>query len=172
MGIYIYSLRARTVQLSIGGSKVTAHTYKYAYKQYSMWKGDYGYNSYKLTETNTERNAHSAMGNRTVVPYIIIDNDIPSLKGLDGATVYANVTAPLWWDCEKFPGDIVGWVKRVGRSFVLTDRTEWSTGSQCERNGEWRNVRTRSIMIDGKYEYQVEDLGPVKNPTTSGVVTT
>jgi hypothetical protein len=171
MGIYIYSLRAKTVQLTVGGANVTAHTYKYAYKSSSIWRGDYGYNGYKLTEANTERNAHMAMGTRTVVPYVIIDNDIKGDK-LDGATVYANVTSPLWWDCDKFPGDVAGWIKRVGRSYVLTDRTEWSTGTQSYGDGVWVNVRTRGIMIDGKCEYQTENLGPVKNPTTSGVVTT
>jgi hypothetical protein len=156
MGIYIYSLRSRTVQLAVNGAKVSAHLYSYAYRHSSMWKGDYGYNGYKLTEANTERNAHNVMGKGATVPYVIV-GDFKDKGGIEGDTVYANVTAPIWYDTDRFPGTIIGWVQKVGRGYVLADRTTWSE-ARALRDGVWVPIRTRIIMIDGKDVYQSEDL--------------
>jgi hypothetical protein len=166
MGVYIYSIRAKTVQLAVSGTKVSAHLYSYAYRLTSMWRGDYGYSGYKLTESNTERNALSAFyGNSTIavrktVPYVIV-GDLKERGGLEGSSVYADVTAPIWYDTDKFPGTLVGWVRKVGRGYQLADRTEWSEGTKSHRDGVWVPVRTRSIMIDGKATYQSEDIVPV-----------
>jgi hypothetical protein len=120
-----------------------------------MWKGDYGYNSYHLTERNTERHAENVFGVRPSVPYVII-GDIK--QGLDGSSVYANVTKPVWYDTDKFPGTLIGWVRKVGKSYQLADRTEWSKGTKSLRGDVWVPVRTRSVMIDGKAVYQSEDI--------------
>lgn len=159
MGIYIYSLRAKTVQLDVSGTKVPVHLYSYAYRYSSMWRGDYGYTGYKLTEANTERHAHNVMGDRTTIPYVIV-GDFKDRGGIEGATVYANVTSPVWFDTDKFPGTVAGWVRKVGKGYVLADRTEWQGNTKAHRDGVWVPVRTRSIMIDGKATYQSEDLEP------------
>lgn len=158
MGVYIYSLRAKTVSLIVSGTKVSAHLYSYAYRYSSMWRGDYGYNSYKLTESNTERNAANVLGPCPSVPYVIV-GDLKERGGLDGSTVYADVTKPVWYDTDKFPGTLVGWVRKVGKSYQLSDRTQWSEGTKALRGDEWIPIRTRSIMIDGKATYQSVDIG-------------
>jgi hypothetical protein len=154
MGVYIYSLRAKTLPLLVSGTKVSAHLYSYAYRYTSMWRGDYGYNSYKLTESNTERHAANVFGVGPV-PFVIV-GDIKD--GLDGHSVYADVTKPVWYDTDKFPGTLIGWVQKVGKSYQLADRTEWSKGTKELRGDAWVPIRTRSIMIDGKATYQSEDI--------------
>lgn len=165
MGIYIYSLRAKTVQLAVSGTKVSAHLYSYAYRYSSMWRGDYGYNAHKLVEANTQRHAENVFGVRPSalcpdeagcfgVPYVII-GDLK--QGLDGSSVYANVTAPIWYDTDKFPGTPVGWVQKVGKSYALADRTEWSKGTKALRGDAWVPIRTRSVMVDGRATYESVD---------------
>src|SRR3954463_12446809 len=110
MGIYIYSIRAKTVPLIVSGIKTSAHLYSYAYNYRSMWRGDQGYNSYKMTESNTKRNAETVFGIRKSVPFVIVGD---TKTGLDQCTVYADVTKPIWCDTEKFPGTVIGWVKKI-----------------------------------------------------------
>lgn len=155
MGIYIYSLRAKTVPLFVSGIKTSAHLYSYAYRHTSIWRGDYGYNSYKLTESNTSRNAKMAFGDRKSVPFVIVGE---LNTGLDQCTVYADVTKPIWYDTDKFPGTVIGWVKKVGTQYHLADRTDWSKGTKTLRDGVWVPIQTRMIMIDGVATYQSEDL--------------
>jgi hypothetical protein len=156
MGTYIYSLRAKALPLVVdtAGTIVTAHLYSYAYRYTSMWRGDYGYNSYKLTEANAERNARAVFGDGPM-PFVIVGD----LKdGLDGHSVYANVTAPLWYDCEKFPGTLIGWVRKVGKRYHLADRTEWSTGVKELRGDRWVPISTRLVMVDGKATQERVDV--------------
>lgn len=152
MGVYIYSLRAKTLPLVIdtAGTIVTAHLYSYAYRYTSMWRGDYGYNSYKLTESNTERHADNVMAGQESIPFVIVGD----LKdGLEGHSVYANVTKAVWYDTDKFPGTLIGWVRKEGKRYQLTDRTEWSTG-KVQRGDQWVPYRSRSVMVDGKATHE------------------
>ena len=157
MGVYIYSIRAKTVPLVMPfGQKVAANLYSYAYRLTSVWPGDYGYRGYKLTETNTSRNADNVFSSPRSGVVIVGD----AKSGLEGASVYADVTAGLWYDTDKFPGNLIGWTKKVGKSYVVVDRTEWSKGTKALRGDQWVPIRTRSVMIDGKATYQSEDLAP------------
>lgn len=155
MGIYIYSLRAKTVTITVPAvGKVKANLYSYSYKHYSMWKGDYGYNSYQLTAENAKRNAENAFA-APRSDYVIL-GDLS--RGLEGDAVYRDVTAAQWWDTDKFPGTLIGWLRKAGKGWIVADRTEWSTGTKTLRDGVWVPIRTRSILIDGKYQYQSEDI--------------
>jgi len=157
MGIYIYSLRAKTVAITVpSGEKVRANLYSYSYKHYSMWKGDYGYNSYQLTAENAKRNAENAFA-APRSGFIILGD--PS-RGLEGDAVYADVTAAQWWDTDKFPGTLIGWLRKAGKGWTVADRTEWSKGTKALRGETWVPIRTRSVMIDGRATYQSEDIEP------------
>jgi hypothetical protein len=157
MGVYIYSIRAKTVPVVMPfGQKVEANLYSYAYRLTSVWPGDYGYRGYKLTETNTERNASAVFAKDR--SGVVIVGDLKD--GLEGHGVYTDVTAGLWYDTERFPGTLIGWVKKVGKSYVVVDRTEWSKGTRELRGEQWVPVRTRSVMVDGVAKYESEDIEP------------
>jgi len=155
MGIYIYTMRAKTIPLVMpSGEKVAANLYSYAYRYSSMWRGDYGYKGYTFTAENAARNAERTFSSPR--SGVIIMGDVKG--GLEGSGVYTDVTAGLWYDTDKFPGTLVGWVRKAGRGYVVADRTEWSKGTKAHRDGVWVPVRTRSVMVDGKATYQSEDL--------------
>jgi hypothetical protein len=157
MGIYIYSLRAKTVSITVpGAGKVKANLYSYSYKHYSMWKGDYGYNSYQLTAENAKRNAENAFA--APRSGFVVMGDLS--RGLEGDAVYRDVTAAQYWDTDKFPGTLIGWLRKVGKGYTVADRTEWSKGTKALRGETWVPIRTRMIMIDGKPTYQSEDIEP------------
>lgn len=48
----------------------------------------------------------------------------------------------------------------AGMGLDCRRRTEWSTGTKAHRDGVWVPIRTRSILIDGAYQYQSEDVEP------------
>lgn len=163
MGVYVYSLRKYTVGLLIPGEaryqRVKANLYSYAYKLHSPWPGDYGYRGYKLTEENTVRRAKEAWD--TDRSGIVIMGDVGQLEG---RSVYKDITAPLYYDTENFPGTQIGWVgpRRNGThgTYTLTDRTEWTHG-KLKDGEQWVPFRSMSIMEDGKPKYIQEILpGP------------
>lgn len=146
MGVYIYSLRAKTVALTMpSGSVVRANLYSYAYRMTSYWRGDRGYNSYNLTVENTKRNADNAFAQPRSGVVIVGEME----RGLEGLCVYNEVTASQWWDTDKFPGTLIGWVEKVGKRYKVSDRTGWSEGKTM-RGETWVPYRSRCVMVDGK----------------------
>jgi hypothetical protein len=156
MGIYCYTLRAKTVQLVMpSGAKVAANLMSYAYKLSSMWRGDYGYKSYTFTTENAKRNADNAFASTR--SGVVIIGEVKD--GLEGASVYEDLTDGVWFDCDGFPGKLVGWVQKAGRGYAVADRTKWCHGS-VHRDGAWVPMRERTVMVDGKATEEMEDLTP------------
>ena len=153
MGVYEYTMRAKTVQLHVLGTGfVLANLYSFAYRYTSYWKGDRGYNAYNLMTTNAQRRAEEAFykynqdgGNGYV---IVGDLDDGKLK-LEGHNVYRGVKSGSWTDTERFPGTLVGWVGVQGKSLFLSDRTPWSEGQVCDDDGTWKPYKSRSILEHG-----------------------
>jgi len=128
MGVYIYTLRAKTKPLHVLGlGTVRANLYCYAYRYTSYWKGDPGERSYTFMTENAERNARNAFANYTGGHVIICsDEDLKGgNKSLEGRTVYTNVTEPVYVDTVKFPGNHVGWVGLQGKGLYLSKQTPW-----------------------------------------------
>lgn len=149
MGVYIYSLRAKTVALTMpSGENVRANLFSYAYKMTSYWRGDRGYNSYNLMVENTKR--HGANAFEAPRSGVVIVGDLDDGRaGLVGNSVYTDVTSGEWCDVERFPGTLIGWVDMVGKALVVADRTKWSEGKTL-RGEVWLPYRSRSVMVDGK----------------------
>jgi hypothetical protein len=128
MGVYIYTLRAKTVALHVlGTGRVRANLYCFAYRYTSYWKGDPGEKSYTFRTENAERNARNAFANYTGGHVIICsDDDLKEgIKALEGRCIYTNVTEPVYVDTVKFPGAHVGWVGVQGNGLYLSKQTPW-----------------------------------------------
>ena len=154
MGIYIYSLRSKTVSLD----GIKANLYAYAYKQSSIWPGDYGFREYSLVESNTKRHAANVFQSpRTGL--VVMGTANPNDDFID-STVYKDVTKPIWYDCDRFEGTPVGFVARKGKKYTIADRTGWSANGKVfvEARNEYVPYRSRSIMVDGKIHHQQELL--------------
>jgi len=108
MGVYCYSIRAKTVAITLpDGSKVKANLYSYAYKLSSYWKGDRGYNSYQFMVNNTERNADQVFA-KPRSGYVILGDPERDL-----AVALTNSGKPLFFPEVYFLLDIMRQITRA-----------------------------------------------------------
>lgn len=98
MGIYVYSMRKRTKTVKAEGRIVTANIFDYAYKvsNSAWWNEDKGY---LFRARNTDRLACAARADAIEKgrEYVIV-----------GDSIYKDVTNPVWYDTDDFPGTFVG----------------------------------------------------------------
>lgn len=149
MGVYIYTLRAKTVALHVlGTGTVRANLYCYAYRYTSYWKGDPGEKSYRFRTENAERNARNAFANYTGGHVIICsDDDLKEgIKALEGRSIYTNVTEPVYVDTVKFPGTHVGWVGVQGKGLHLSKQTPWRQVTVTQ--GEILGPQRQRLVMD------------------------
>lgn len=125
MGVYIYTLRSKTVALGVLGlSKVRANLLSYAYRHTSYWKGDPGERSYTFMTENAERNAEKAFATYQGGYVIMGDLDDGLLK-LEGCPVYHDLKEAVYVDTVKLKANHVGWVGVQGKSLYLAKVTPW-----------------------------------------------
>lgn len=125
MGVYIYTLRAKTVSLGVlGMGKVRANLLSYAYKYSSYWRGDPGEKSYTFMTENAERNAENAFATYQGGHVIMGDLDDGLLK-LEGCAVYTDLKEAVYVDTVKLKANHVGWVGVQGKSLYLAKVTPW-----------------------------------------------
>lgn len=125
MGVYIYTLRSKTVSLGVlGMGKVRANLLSYAYRYTSYWKGDPGEKSYTFMTENAERNAEKAFASYQGGYVIMGDLDDGLLK-LEGHSVYTDLKEAVYVDTVKLKANHVGWVGVQGKSLYLSKQTPW-----------------------------------------------
>lgn len=145
MGVYIYTMRAKTVPLHVlGTGKVRANLYSFAYRHTSYWKGERGYKSYTFMTENAERNANAAFAKYTGGYVIVGDLDDGLLK-LEGHSVYTNVQEAVYVDTVKLKGTHVGWVGVQGKGLYLAKQTPWADCKVLDGD-TWKPKRYRSTM--------------------------
>jgi hypothetical protein len=148
MGVYIYTMRSKTLPLYIfPDGDVQANLYSFAYRYTSYWKGDRGYNSYNLMVTNAHRHAHEAFA-KPRSGYVIVGDLDDGKLALEGRSVYKDVTEAIWTDTGRFPGTLVGWVGVQGKRLILTDRTPWGEGKVLDGD-TWKPYKSRLVLIHG-----------------------
>lgn len=151
MGVYIYTLRAKTVALGVlGMGKVRANLLSFAYRYTSYWKGDPGYRSYTFMTENAERNAEIAFSKYTGGYVIMGDLDEGLLK-LEGCPVYHDLKEAVYVDTVRLKANHVGWVGVQGKSLYLSKATPW------------RNVTVLSGDRPGpqRQRYVMDDCGRI-----------
>lgn len=125
MGVYIYTLRSKTVPLSVLGlGKVRANLLSYAYRYTSYWRGDPGERSYRFMTENAERNAHAAFA-KYQGGYVIMGDLDDGLLKLEGHSVYTNLEEAVYTDTVKLKASHVGWVGVQGKGLYLSKQTPW-----------------------------------------------
>ncbi len=155
MGIYIYTLRAKTISMRLqSGEKVRCNLFAYAYKMESFWPGDFGERGYRLTESNAQRNSENAFRSPDRSGYAVLCSQNSDYEDMP---VYRNITAGLWYDSDKFPGEVVGFARSSGSKVEVSSSTSWSTGTYL-RGEEWIPYRGRSHIKDGVCSHEREDL--------------
>jgi len=147
MGVYIYTLRSKTVALGVLGlGKVRANLLSYAYRYTSYWKGDPGERSYSFMVENAERNAHKAFASYQGGYVIMGDLDDGLLK-LEGHSVYHDLKEAVYVDTVKLKANHVGWVGVQGKSLYLAKQTPWRNVTVLSGDNPGP-VRQRLVMDD------------------------
>lgn len=157
MGVYVYSLRAKTIALTMPfGEKLHANMFSFAYRLANVWPGDRGYHGYMLTVENTDRNADNEFKNPDRSGVVVV-GDYATIKSgkLEGHAVYTDVTAATWVDTEKFPGTFIGWIAKAGKGYRVADHTKWSDVLvQSDGGDSWIPMRSRSVLVGNKIEQE------------------
>lgn len=151
MGVYIYTLRSKTVALGVLGlGTVRANLLSFAYRYTSYWPGDRGYKGYKFMTENAERNAERAF-EAYQGGYVIMGDLDDGLLKLEGHAVYTDLKEAVYVDTVKLKANHVGWVGVQGKSLYLSKQTPW------------RNVTVLSGDIPGPQRQRLvmDDLGRV-----------
>ena len=148
MGVYIYTMRKKTVNVVIGHATVKANLFLFAYKDH--WIFDLGkeHARRKFRENNAHRIGQEAFNSKRSGYVIDGDPDI----GFHGARVYNNVTNGIWVDTGKFPGTLIGYAHLEGKKLVMRPESPWWTCKVYDKDGgQFVSSEVREIVQpDGK----------------------
>lgn len=166
MGIYVYTLRKKTIPVTLAsGETVGANLFSYAYR----YCGDYedirdAYRlsteekkyarSYRMRASNASRLADAAFAAPRSGIFVMGDEE-----KLDGCAVYDGLTKPVWYDCnKKVWGNTLGFLKRSGKRWLLSQTSEWREVSVGTKDG-WVKRLERDTVRDGEIHKEIEGLG-------------
>ena len=145
MGVYIYSLRKRIVNILVDGEKTKANLFSFSYKEH--WSFAFGREQARreFIANNAERTGQAAFDSPRSGYAIIGDADYDH----HGAGVYANITRGTWVDSLDFPGTLVGWLHKEGKHLVIRDYSPWQLWKVL-RDGVEVPEESRSVLVEGK----------------------
>lgn len=113
MGIYVYTLRKRFVNVNILGEVVPVHAFSYLMKRH-------------INETRQEELARAkadSLWDGVPLPKFAFSGDWEDLMSGAVLEVSMDIKSHIWWDVDKFPGTGIGGVVREGRGYrFLTSR--------------------------------------------------
>lgn len=151
MGIYVYTLRKRALNLHHdspnGLSRAVCNFFSYAYKEWSSYAWDDRVERRRQFIRDNAGRAAERAWDETSHELVVIADEKPQ----DGDAVYKDPQRPVWYDTDGFPGQLVGFLQKRGGQWHLVDATPWQMmlfGGSDGRCSERRWVRHR--VIDGK----------------------
>jgi hypothetical protein len=146
MGVYVYTLRKKTITLQTQDGPVKARLCSFAYKPL------YSYFLTPINEETQRRQAAYLRGARNAFDtyhggyVVVVDN-----SDIEGAHVYRDMTQPTWTDTANFPGTPVGVVKIVGKRLHLAQESNWLAGGVVND----RLFKYRTTLKDGTFQDEV-----------------
>ena len=146
MGIYVYSMRKKTVNIVVDGNAVKANLFSYSYKEW--WSFAFGKEQARreFIANNTERIGQAAFESPRSGYVVVGDAE----DDHHGATVYKDVTRGTWVDTIDFPGTAVGFLHKEGKNLVMRDHSPWKRHNIIKENGETYPEEWRFVLVDGK----------------------
>lgn len=133
MGAYIYTMRAKNINIEIEGEAVKANLLKYAFKPYAFMYEDEQPKQFKMMLGRAEQ-----YWKRKETPeYFAVGDSFEN-----GCSVYKGWPKGKAWayDEPDFPGEFIGWLKKVGKKFVISKSyipAKFDEGHASLINGEW-----------------------------------
>jgi len=140
MGVYVNTMRAKTRQIDLQGKKVKANIFLYLCRLSSL-------DTPILATSREERRARlyqnhvDKAGDLTPASGVAILAYKDGTIHYDGAEVITNLKSNVWYDCDRLPGDLAGWIHVEGKKLVVKTHTKWSPYGKRQR---------RLVLKDGK----------------------
>lgn len=152
MGVYIYTLRKRTLPIWVEGERIVANLFSYAYKDW--WGFAFGEEERRrnFIRDNAARRAQEAWDSERSGYVVMGDPEY----GWEDCAVYRDLQKPLWYDTDKLPATIVGYLHKIGRKWVVTPESSWQPFKRMV-DGEWVPHERRFVIRDGQAH---EELKP------------
>jgi hypothetical protein len=165
MGIYVYTLRKKTVKLLLP-QKVDAHLLAYAYKDWWSWAyDDEEERRRNFIRNNAARHAENAF-NAMVSPYVVVGDPGESLQGRE---VYRDLKSPIWYDTDGITATIVGFVHEIPRGKRVQRRvlpySPWEPSIKTI-DGQCLPVLMRRIIGDDGYVTWESRADESRTPTS------
>lgn len=146
MGIYIYTVRkSGAFKAEIKGETSSVYPVKFAARcAWNTFGGLDAFCTRKIEHARTIWNKFTVNGG-TLPKFVCVCDDEGPLQSGDPVYEYdwSSKDGPAWFDCEKFPGELVGYLVKRGRKWSVrkhyTKFIDQGTyeGSKTLRNGSW-----------------------------------
>jgi hypothetical protein len=130
MGEYVYTLRAKTVKAIMNGEKVDVNLFSYLSKP----------SSYGNLSNRRDPRLNLGTGKAFKVwdtkpkPKYVVCASLEHIKEKEPEStkksnqlyaIYTNITSPVWYDNNKFPGEIAGYLRiHSGKAFEFYTQEE------------------------------------------------
>ena len=132
MGVYIYTLRAKNINIDIDGETIKANLLKFAFKPYASLYPDEQPKVFKMMLGRAE----SYWSKNETSEYFVVGDDFET-----GNMVYKGWRKGKAWayDEPDFPGKPIGFLKKIGKKFIITKSAhkDKDEGSEVLMDGEW-----------------------------------
>lgn len=148
MGTYVYTLRKRTLNLHHDGpdgeTSTPANFMSYAYKEWLSSSWDTQTEARRnFIRDSAQRTAENAWHETDHALVVMADE-----KAQDGDAVYADLQRPLWYDTDRLPARLVGYLQKRGGRWYLVDAGKWeprhyNTG---KRWGRYRAIDGKAVL--------------------------
>lgn len=152
MGVYIYTLRAKTVKVELNGQPVLVNLFLYLCKARSL-ETPLLAEPWEVRRVNLRRAGLTRASRVTPASgLVLLGYDEETKKVTHGADVFdlTRTGTYSWTDCNAFPGRRVGWVHVEGKRLVVKPFSPWTTWNTREGKIDQR----QALDEDGKITVQ------------------
>lgn len=146
MGVYVYTLRAKTAKVELNGNPVKVNLFLYLCKSRSLDVPFLG-EPWEVRRVNLRRAGLTRASRVTPVSgLVLLGYDEETKKVTHGADVFDldRTGTYLWYDCNAFPGRRVGWVHVKGKRLVVKNYSPWTTWDTMDHG----KIDTRQVLAD------------------------
>jgi hypothetical protein len=158
MGVYVYTVRARSIKIAYDGQVFDANLMMFASRMmhdgFGCFSSDDERKRYQLYLNRLDRAEATAKNLRS--GYVVLAHDDADGKPIyNGASVYRGMDRGVWYDTDAIAGELVGYLVKRGRHWTVVSTHDWiEEGKRIHGEGNYR--------IPQRYRNTVEVPGSVE----------
>lgn len=152
MGIYLYTMRKETRVADFNGERVTVRAFRFARKVVGS--------IFRNTTAWEVRQDNAAI--EAFAQYIKNGKGLVATELDAGAPVYCDATKAVWYDTDKFPGELIGFLHKDSRGRLsVKEAGPWEKFTPFVAEPHWRRERATG---DGKFIVEKQPYVEGKEP--------